>query len=371
VDNGSNDENMQKYKELADTYGCTYFHEKKEFNFSYMCNMGASLAKGELLLFLNDDIEIPQGQGEWLSIMAGQAQVSYSGAVGAKLVYPGTNLIQHVGVLNLSIGPGHAFHRFDDSLNFYWGRNILDYNFSIVTGACLMVQRKKFEEIGHFDETFPVAYNDVELCFKLIEHGYYNVLRNDVKLVHHESISRGYDENPEKAARLLRERQHLYDVHPDFKGYDPCYNPNLTPDKGDFSLNLSVSQMEPSKVQEIRLAGCTENEKNMHYSIDAVECSNGKIRISGWAFLEGHSKHNRIPAFILLQDETGKTWKVRTNKTYRPDVGAANGRYGKVSLTGFDCMLDKDQLAQAQGSVRIGIQIKKSYVMTDRTITVL
>ncbi len=83
-------------------------------------------------------------------------------------------------------------HRFDDSLNCYWGRNILDYNY-ISNGALLLHESRQVLDVNGFDETFPIAYNDVELCFKLVEKGYYNVLRNDVKLVHHESIRRGYD----------------------------------------------------------------------------------------------------------------------------------------------------------------------------------
>lgn len=367
VDNGSSEANMKKYKELADKYGCTYFHEIKEFNFSYMCNLGASLAKGDLLLFLNDDIEIPEGQGEWMTIMAGQAQVSYTGAVGAKLIYPNTNLIQHVGVINLPIGPGHAFHRFDDSLNFYWGRNILDYNFSIVTGACLMLDRKKYEEIGRFDETFPVAYNDVELCFKLIEHGYYNVLRNDIKLVHHESVSRGYDEKPEKAARLLRERNHLYEVHPDFKGYDPCYNPNLTPDKGDFSLNVSGTAVLQHVVRKDGLNGY--GFADINYAIDGIEINSGRVKISGWAFKKGHFNNNKAHVSVILQNEQKNTFFISAGKVYRPDVNAAHGKYGKLSLTGFECLFDSNEISE-KGSYSVGITVGKYYVMTDKKIII-
>lgn len=367
VDNGSNGENKKKYEELLRKYDCTYFHEVKDFNFSYMCNKGASLAGGDLFLFLNDDIEIPAGQGEWISIMAGQAQVSYTGAVGAKLVYPGTNLIQHVGVLNLPIGPGHAFHRFDDSLNFYWGRNILDYNFSIVTGACMMIDRKKFEEIGGFDETFPISYNDVDICFRLLKHGYYNVLRNDIKLVHHESISRGYDERPEKAARLLAERQRLYEKHPDFKGCDPCYNPNLTPDKGDFSLRLSGAGMKLCEVSESSLRNYRENKQGISYNIDVAECRDGIVRVTGWAFCEG-GRPNRMEAEVVFVTKNKKAFAAKTVKTYRPDVGAAHRDKGRVALTGFECMVERGSLPTGEGPLLIGIAIGKSCVLTDKKL---
>ena len=258
VDNGSSEENKKKIedmvqqKEQAGTMkNIVYFYEPMEFNFSRMCNIGAEKASGEFLLFLNDDIEISEAVKQnpnltepveqWLTVLTGQAQVSYTGAVGCKLYYPGGIQFQHAGVLNLPIGPGHCLYGMDDDLNYYYGRNLLDYNFCAVTGACLMVERKKFDEAGGFDEELAVAYNDVALCFRLLELGYYNVLRNDVALVHHESVSRGLDQaSEEKEERRKCEMKKLYEKHPKFLGgYDPCYNPNLVPDKGDFSFNMT------------------------------------------------------------------------------------------------------------------------------------
>lgn len=239
VDNGSNDENKEKIERFLSTYNVQYAYQPMEFNFSAMCNIGARLTDGDYILFLNDDIEI-RGE-EWLSRMLGHCQLPHVGAVGCKLYYPGGEMIQHVGVLNLPIGPGHAFHRFEDAGKvFYYGRNLLEYNFSIVTGACLMVAREKFNEVGGFDETLPIAYNDVELCFKLIDAGYFNVLRNDVVMIHHESISRGYEVSQEKIDRQMREMRHLYELHPDWKDVDPCYNVNLTRDRGDFSFDIPL-----------------------------------------------------------------------------------------------------------------------------------
>ena len=239
VDNGSTPGNKTKIAEMLRKQNVTYLYRPMDFNFSAMCNIGAKETDGDYILFLNDDIEI-QGE-EWLSRMLGHCQLAHVGAVGCKLYYPGGEQLQHCGVLNLPIGPGHAFHRFEDKdMIFYYGRNLLEYNFSIVTGACLMVSRAKFDEVGGFDETLPVAYNDVELCFKLIDHGYFNVLRTDVAMIHHESVSRGYEESPEKIERQQREMAHLYELHPKWKGVDPCYNPNLTKDRGDFSFDIPM-----------------------------------------------------------------------------------------------------------------------------------
>ena len=105
VDNGSNDSNRKEYEKLVGTFEgqASYVYEKADFNFSHMCNVGAAKAKGNLLLFLNDDIEII-GQDyedtDWLSVLVGQAKQESTGAVGAKLLYPDSSYIQHVGVIN-------------------------------------------------------------------------------------------------------------------------------------------------------------------------------------------------------------------------------------------------------------------------------
>lgn len=197
VDNGSAEETHAKYTQMCKELDCKYHYAPMEFNFSKMCNIGAHLADGQFLLFLNDDIRVEGA--EWLERMLGHAQQPHTGAVGCKLIYPNTNLIQHVGVVSFMVGPGHAFQRINDDLNCYWGRNKLEYNYSAVTGACLMIDRNKYDQVGGFSEQLPVAYNDIDLCFNLVEAGYYNVVRTDVRLYHYESVSRGYDAvSPEK-----------------------------------------------------------------------------------------------------------------------------------------------------------------------------
>lgn len=237
VDNGSQIENKKKTEHLCDSYNMSYIYYKNEFNFSEMCNRGAKNATGDYLLFLNDDIEVQQN--DWLERMLGHAQLEHVGAVGAKLYYPNTNRIQHAGVLNLETGPCHALYNMNDDVNIYFGRNILDYNFSIVTGACFMVKASRFHALGGFDEKFPVCYNDVELCFRLLKNGYYNVLRNDVVLIHHESISRGYErENKDKEAKRKDSLALLYKLYPEYEGKDSCYNFNLIQTRGDYSIRL-------------------------------------------------------------------------------------------------------------------------------------
>ena len=235
VDNGSNAENTAKYAALCKKIKAVYKREEEEFNFPRMCNKGAGLAKGDILLFLNDDTEVRAGG--WLEAMAGQAALDHAGAVGAKLLYPNGSVIQHCGILNLPIGPCHALAPFDDAVLHYFCRNRLDYNYLAVTAACLCIEKKKFDEVHGFDESFAVAYNDVELCFKLHEKGYFNSVRNDVVLYHHESLSRGHDEKDrEKHKRQMAEMDRLYALHPSLRGKDPFYNENLAGDRVDFAV---------------------------------------------------------------------------------------------------------------------------------------
>ncbi|MDO4623100.1 MAG: glycosyltransferase family 2 protein [Eubacteriales bacterium] len=240
VDNGSSEENknaIEQYLEAAfsDNIPVKYLYQPMPFNFSRMCNIGAEAASGEYILLLNDDMEILQD--DWLRILEGQASGQNCGAAGAKLLYPGSRTIQHIGITNLAGGPSHnCIHRCDDE-DWYMGRNRLLYNYLAVTGACLLVSAEKYREAGGLDENFAVAYNDVDLCYTLYEKGYYNVVRQDVILYHHESVSRGVDAMDEqKMERLIRERTAMYAKHSMDLGEDPFYNPNLNPSADNFLL---------------------------------------------------------------------------------------------------------------------------------------
>ena len=163
--------------------------------------------------------------------------ISHVGAVGVKLLYPNTNKIQHVGIINLDAGPSHILLNKRDDKMYYFGRNIYTYNYLAVTGACMLIRREIFNKIGQFDESLSIAYNDVDLCIRLYKSGFYNVVRNDVKVLHHESLSRGSDLlDKTKLKRLENERDYLYIKHPEFKNYDPFYNINFS----QKNLNISI-----------------------------------------------------------------------------------------------------------------------------------
>ena len=184
-----------------------------------------------------------QQDGQWLHNMMRYAAMEHVGAVGIKLRYPDGNLIQHAGITNMGIGPAHKLGGMPDDGSLYHGHNLADYNMLAVTAACMMVSRDKFVRAGFFDEELAVAYNDVELCFRLYRMGLYNVQVNSAFLIHHESVSRGADTAPEKRERLLREKRRLYEKHvwamTKTGGYDPFYSPNLVQWEKDAAYHVN------------------------------------------------------------------------------------------------------------------------------------
>ena len=132
---------------------------------------------------------------------------------------------------------GHALLGADRDTPGYFMRNLLEYDWLAVTGACLMVGRDKFNKVGGFSEDLPIAYNDIDLCMRLVDQGLYNVVVPAVCLTHHESISRGVDHHdPEKHRRLILDRKKLYDRNPSYYQRDPFHNPNLHPDGIHFEV---------------------------------------------------------------------------------------------------------------------------------------
>lgn len=124
---------------LNEDFRFVYHYEPMEFNFSKMCNLGVSLATGDYILLLNDDIEITQDN--WLEKLMEKAVLPHVGAVGAKLIYPGTEIIQHAGITNIHLGPAHKLQFRSDALEFYFGRNRMAMDVLGVTGACLLVKK--------------------------------------------------------------------------------------------------------------------------------------------------------------------------------------------------------------------------------------
>jgi GT2 family glycosyltransferase len=206
------------------------------FNFSKINNYAVTKAKGDYLLFLNNDTEVITP--DWINALVEQVQRPKIGAAGALLLYE-NDTIQHAGII-MGIGgvAGHSHRHFPANTPGYICQVKTINNYLAVTGACLMCRRQVFESIGGFSEDLAVAYNDVDLCLKMIEKGYRNIYLPHVILYHYESKTRGYEDTPEKEARRQKEANILKSRWLKFLQNDPCYNPHLTKNREDYSINL-------------------------------------------------------------------------------------------------------------------------------------
>ena len=243
VENGSETKEIFEYytslKEYDNIRVVTY--EKPEgqngFNYSAVNNFGVKQTKGDYILLLNNDTEVITVN--WMEELLMYAQREDVGAAGAKLYY-GNKTIQHAGVV-LQLGAhrtaGHSHYGQSRENLGYMGRLCYAQNVSAVTGACLLVKKSLFEEVGGLDESFAISLNDVDFCLKLREKGLLNVFTPFAELYHYESVSRGLDDSGEKAERYNRESAHFREKWKTVleKG-DPYYNPNFSLDRSDFAL---------------------------------------------------------------------------------------------------------------------------------------
>lgn len=208
------------------------------FNFSAINNYGVEHAKGSVIGLINNDIEVISPN--WLTEMVSLAIRDNTGCVGAKLLYS-NDLIQHAGVI-IGLGgvAGHSHKMYQSNHSGYYGRLKLVQNLSAVTAAVLLVKKSVYEEVGGLDaENLKVAFNDVDFCLKVRKAGYLNVWTPYAELYHHESISRGAEDTPEKQVRFQQEIEYMKSTWGDFLQVDPYYNPHLTLDREDFSIGIN------------------------------------------------------------------------------------------------------------------------------------
>lgn len=240
VENNSETPEIQKYyEELRENERIKIITYQGVFNYSAVNNLGVKEAEGEYILLLNNDTQVITVN--WMEELLMYAQREDVGAAGAKLYY-GDKTIQHAGVV-LGLGAhrtaGHSHYMQHRENLGYMGRLCYAQNVSAVTGACLMVSKELFEKAGGLDESFAISLNDVDFCIKLREMGYLNVFTPFAELYHYESVSRGLDDQGEKAARYNEESARFREKWKEVleKG-DPYYNPNFSLDRSDFSLKV-------------------------------------------------------------------------------------------------------------------------------------
>ena len=198
------------------------------FNYSAIINYGASKASGSRLLLLNNDTEVISP--DFIPEMLGYLERPEVGVVGAKLFFR-DGLVQHAGI---EVGPFdtivHVNQDFTDEREGYRGRATRPGNFSAVTGACQMVRRDVFEQVGGYDEDFAVGFNDADFCMRAKEAGYLTVFTPYAKLHHYEFTSRGREEVDDAKMRRWEGERELFQERwaKHFEEGDPFSNPNLS-----------------------------------------------------------------------------------------------------------------------------------------------
>ena len=220
------------------------YQKQGGFNFSAINNFGRQFAKGEYLLLLNNDVEVISP--EWLTELVRQASRPGAAACGAMLYYP-DDTVQHAGIitgLGGFAGHSHKYHKRGGS--GYMFRLATVQDLSAVTAACLLVRTQVFDELGGLDEEYAVAFNDVDFCLRVREKGWRIVWSPYAQLYHHESKSRGLDEQDKaKKERFAQEQQRLTQRFGRAELLsDPYYNPSLTLDREDFSESRDLRNLQ-------------------------------------------------------------------------------------------------------------------------------
>ena len=238
LDNGSDDPMVLNYFRGLEAAGTArivaYPHA---FNYSAINNFAVTHAKGEVIGLINNDIEVISPG--WLTEMVSLALRPGTGCVGAKLYYP-NDTIQHAGVIvGLGGVAGHSHKMHERKARGYFGRLMVAQNITAVTAACLIVRKAIFEEVGGLDaENLKVAFNDVDFCLKVAGAGYLNVWTPFAELYHHESISRGSEDDPVKRERFRSEVLFMKEKWGSTLAGDRHYSPNLTLKYEDYSINI-------------------------------------------------------------------------------------------------------------------------------------
>jgi len=236
VDNQSVEKKtLSLFKEISKDKRVRILSHNKAFNYSAINNAAVRKAKGDLICLMNNDIEIMHGQ--WLEEMVGQLMQKRVGAVGAKLLYA-DGRVQHAGVvLGIQGVAGHAHKYLGQNDYGYFSRLHITQEYSAVTAACMLIRKSSFLKVGGLNEKqLQVAFNDVDFCLKLRERGEKIIWTPHAYMIHHESVTRGAEDLPEKQVRAAREIAYMKQCWSEQLALDPYYNPNLSLNTEQFDL---------------------------------------------------------------------------------------------------------------------------------------
>lgn len=384
VDNGSDDVNKEKVQKLLANYDSVYKYMPMEFNFAAQCNAGVAVAKHPYVLLLNDDIIFTQ-ENTLISLYE-QAKLRFCGAVGIKLLYPDSFLIQHAGVVSSRIGPVHKLQFCDDRKTYYHGYNRSVINVSSVTAACLMVRKDVYEKVNGMNENLKVAFNDIDFCYRLLEAGYVNVSCNNVSAIHGESLTRGKDTDAASIVRLNKEKDRLFEEHPAFKGFDPYYSKYLLSDcldsrivpANEYEYERASEFIESTKKESIENA---REDRCVQLSLEYCgEKKNFSFReedgdyfyFQGFSYVSG-SNNACYKKYLFFQSEKTLSF-VPYEGCIRKDVSLCCEGETNVEKSGFSVTIPKGIIEK--GEYRVGVLMvnkfarEKLYTFSNRFLVV-
>ncbi len=352
VDNGSSDENKKKIEAFLDTYKGEkkYIYEAFDFNYSKMNNMAAKEAKGDVLLLLNDDIEADGS--DWMDTMACFAKREGAGCVGCRLLYP-DGKIQHVGIAGGVDGPAHIHMGESDEESLGFGDNRVNKNVLAVTGACLALRKELFDEASGLFEELKVGYNDVDLCMNLYEKGYRNILLNEIKLIHHESVTRGKDaKSKAKSERLRNEKNILKKRHEKLMTADPYQSGGE-----DFILDFEKEKRQNEITQKgaFGLRKANDEEGWIYSSFERFEVTNeaGKniLSVKGFSLVPGID-NMRFDFEMILENES-KQYLIPIERKLRTDLFNRFNGSENTHLCGMEFTEDLSELPAGTYEVKM------------------
>ncbi|MCR4649950.1 MAG: glycosyltransferase [Lachnospiraceae bacterium] len=352
VDNGSSEENRRRIEAFLDTYKGEkkYIYDVFDFNYSKMNNMAAKEAKGDVLLLLNDDIEADGF--EWADTMARFAKREGVGCVGCRLLYP-DGKIQHVGITGGVDGPAHIHMGESDEENLGFGDNRVSKNVLAVTGACLALRKELFDEAGGLFEELKVGYNDVDLCMNLYEKGFRNILLNEIKLIHHESVTRGKDaKSKAKSLRLKNEKDILKKRHEKLMTADPYQSA-----KEDFLLDFERenSGNEIKKKGSFGTRKANDEEGWIYSSFERFEVTDtdGKKVLSVKGFLLVPGIDNMRFDFEMILENESKQYLIPIERKLRTDLFNRFNGSENTHLCGMEFAEDLSELPAGTYDVKM------------------
>ncbi len=254
VDNAStNPDTLKYYEYLKRNNIARIVPFNRPFNYSAACNTGARAAKGDILVFLNNDTEVVDE--DWLDELVRWVMLPGVGVVGAKLLFP-DGTIQHAG---MAVGHmalcGHPFYGMEETCGNLFGIPNQYRNLSVLTGACHVIRRELFESLGGYDETYELAYSDCALCLEAINAGYRNVYTPYARLIHHECSTR--------VGHVPQEDERLFSQLLETNGYirDPYYSEMINAFSNDGGMRLHSDQSSADVVRRrIESVGHSEEE---------------------------------------------------------------------------------------------------------------